>query len=111
MTAVALTEQGYRLLTATNGAEALVLLEKCAETINLVLLDQEMPVMDGHATLIAIQARWPQIPVLLMSGQASTQDNRQSLQLTQIETISKPFRLEELLHAVSRSCRAGNNLK
>jgi CheY-like chemotaxis protein len=89
-----LTEHGYRILTAANGAEALLCLENSADTVRLVLLDHDMPVMNGRETLTALHARWPQLRVLLMSGEMESQE------FSRTATLSKPFQLQQLLQAV-----------
>ncbi len=94
-----LTEQGYRALTAANGAEALVQLGNAAGTIRLILLDHDMPVMNGRETLSAIRMRWPQLPVLLMSGEM------ESKKIPRTATLNKPFQLQQLLQAVGEQLR------
>jgi CheY-like chemotaxis protein len=63
-----MTDEGYRVLVAENGLEALALLEKCAPGIHLVITDVSMPTMTGPemAARIAIQPHPP--PVLFVSG-------------------------------------------
>ncbi len=99
MIAGTLSEQGYHALTAANGAEALVQLGHAAETVRLILLDHDMPVMNGRETLTAIRARWPQLPVLLMSGEV------ESKEILRTTTLSKPFQLQQLLQAVNEQLR------
>ena len=99
MIASTLTEQGYRALTAANGAEALVQLSNAAETVHLILLDHDMPVMNGRETLTAVRSRWPQLPVLLMSGEM------ESAKIPHTANLSKPFQLQQLLQAVNEQLR------
>ena len=99
MIAGTLTEQGYCALTAANGAEALVQLGNAAGTIRLLLLDHDMPVMNGRETLTAVRSRWPQLPVLLMSGEM------ESKKIPHTAKLSKPFQLQQLLQAVNEQLR------
>jgi CheY-like chemotaxis protein len=61
-----LTRHGYRPVTATSGAEALRLL--AAEPIEIVVTDVIMPGMDGIELLREIRARYPDLPVIAMTG-------------------------------------------
>lgn len=98
--AAVLGDEGYRVLLAVNGAQALALL--AAEAVDLILLDYMMPVMDGRQTLAALRAdpRLQAIPVIMMSA-ISAAVVRQSC--PGAETLEKPFELEQLLRAVNRA--------
>ncbi len=96
-----LTDQGYQVTTATHGAEALLHLNHSGDSVQLVLLDQEMPVMDGRATLTALRTRWPKLPVILMSGKIGPEA------LPHTTTLGKPFQLHQLLQAVAAQCHVG----
>jgi CheY-like chemotaxis protein len=63
-----MADEGYRVLAAGNGLEALALLEKCGPGIHLVITDVSMPIMTGPemAARLAIQPDPP--PVLFVSG-------------------------------------------
>jgi CheY-like chemotaxis protein len=92
MVSLGLTSHGYRVITAANGAEAIALLERQARDARLVLLDTDMPVLNGQATIPLLRAQLPAAPIILMSGELealSTHDTSAKL--------VKPFQLEELL--------------
>ena len=95
MVAPALKEQGYRVVTAANGAEALALLEGQERELRLVLSDMAMPVMDGLEITEKLHARWPDLPIVLISGTFDT--DKQPLPQGVITVLNKPFRLEQLL--------------
>ena len=61
-----LQKQGYKVITAASGKEALALLDEGG--INLVLSDQLMPGMSGTELTRFIKADWPATPVILLSG-------------------------------------------
>jgi len=61
-----LQKQGYKVVTAASGKEALILLDEGG--INLVLSDQLMPGMSGTELTKAIKADRPEMPVILISG-------------------------------------------
>jgi two-component system, cell cycle sensor histidine kinase and response regulator CckA len=99
MVAPTLTEQGYRVLTAANGAEALALLVRYEREVRLVLTDVAMPVMDGLEMTAKLHSRFPELPVILMSGTLDT--DRERLPGAAVAFLPKPFRLEQLLAAVA----------
>lgn len=59
----------YRVVTAPGGREALALLER--ERVDVVLLDAQMPGMDGLQTLAHIRRRFPGLPVVMISGMST----------------------------------------
>jgi CheY-like chemotaxis protein len=61
-----LQKQGYQVVTAASGAEALEVLER--ESIDLVLSDQMMPGMTGTELTKSVKATRPTMPVVLISG-------------------------------------------
>ncbi len=63
-----LEDHNYRVLTATNGIDAIALYAEHRQAIRLVLLDWIMPVMDGALTRLALQRLHPQIQILTMTG-------------------------------------------
>ena len=93
-----LEDAGHRASGAANGQEALAKLK--ASLPDVVLLDVEMPVLDGGATLSAMKAdlRLSSVPVLMMSGIAESMVKRRSRGYDAF--LRKPFSLEELLAAV-----------
>lgn len=61
-----LQKQGYRIVTAASGMQALELLD--AGGIHLVLSDQMMPGMTGTELTKRVKSTWPTLPVILISG-------------------------------------------
>jgi two-component system, cell cycle sensor histidine kinase and response regulator CckA len=96
-----LTEHGYRVLSAANGAEALALLSQHEREVRLVLTDLAMPVMDGAATLEVVRARYPHLPVIVMSG--SLDPGKERLPPGVAGFLPKPFPLEQLLAAIAKA--------
>jgi len=62
---------------------------------DLVILDQNMPGMDGAQTLARLRHRYPEMPVLISSGQPDI-EQWECFQLPRVGVISKPFNLEEI---------------
>ena len=94
-----LKEQGYRVLSAANGAEALALLSQHAREVRVVLTDLAMPVMDGTATLEALRMRFPDLPVIVMSGSLEAGQDRLPAGIAAF--LPKPFPLEQLLTVIA----------
>jgi CheY-like chemotaxis protein len=98
-----LRDQGYRVTTARNGAEALDHLR--AELMPcLILLDLMMPVMDGweFRRRMLADARLANVPIVLLTGAADPEDHALSLNVDDVMT--KPIRLERLYATVDRYC-------
>ena len=99
-----LGDEGYRVLTATNGAEALSLLRPPAKLRPcVILLDLMMPIMNGQE-FYAEQQRDPTlaaIPIVVISA-----DKNVALKATGIngEFLPKPVRLDTVLGVLGRHC-------
>ncbi|WP_414903363.1 response regulator [Sphingomonas flavalba] len=96
----ALTRHGYKVVTATNGEEAL---ERLAEgiTVDLLISDVVMPTMDGPTMAREARARHPDLPLLFMSGYAEEQ-LRKSIDLDRMEFLPKPFSVQQLAEAARK---------
>ena len=92
----ALVRHGYTVLTAANGEEAMRVLE--ANKVDLLVSDVVMPVMDGPTLGRAARARFPDLPILFMSGYAEEQ-LRRSIDLPRMGFIPKPFSVKLLAEA------------
>lgn len=91
-----LLKLGYRVRTADNGAEAIELLRR--EAIDAVLLDCQMPVMDGFATCRAIRAlpHGAELPVLAITAHSHSGDRERCLAAGMSDYLAKPVKFEEL---------------
>jgi len=90
--------EGYPVVTATNGVEALAALER--EPPSLVLLDMRMPVMDGWTFIRAARARGLDPTVVVMTATADAR--RWAAEIGAQGVLSKPFELDELIAEVQR---------
>jgi two-component system, cell cycle sensor histidine kinase and response regulator CckA len=63
-----LESHNYRVVTANNGAEAVACYAKDSKNIHVVLIDMIMPIMDGPATIRAIQSLNPTVKIVVTSG-------------------------------------------
>ncbi|WBH16394.1 hybrid sensor histidine kinase/response regulator [Sphingomonas radiodurans] len=93
----ALTRQGYTVLTAENGEAALEIIERHPRP-DLLVSDVVMPVMDGPTMARRARARYPDLPILFMSGYAEEQ-LRRSIDLENVAFIPKPFSVQQLAEA------------
>ncbi len=98
----ALTRQGYKVLTASHGEEALDILALGEPTFDLIISDVVMPVMDGPTMVRAARERFPHLPILFMSGYAEEQ-LRKSIDLDKVHFLPKPFSVKQLAEAVQRA--------
>jgi two-component system, cell cycle sensor histidine kinase and response regulator CckA len=90
-----LTWTGFQALEARHGREALSALEQHQGPIHLVLTDIKMPGMTGRELGREIQKRWPDKPVLYMSGFA-TEVFQSGLLEPEAPFIAKPFTQDDL---------------
>jgi two-component system cell cycle sensor histidine kinase/response regulator CckA len=96
-----LERQGYSVVVAASGAEALKLLEGTHVPVDLLVTDVQMPGILGDALVVQVRRSWPELPVLFVSGEPGfatlpeTAGGRSRFLL-------KPFTQEELLVAVLR---------
>lgn len=97
-----LSEQGYRVVTAVDGQDALFVARY--EKPDLVLLDVMMPKMDGYAFLPAFR-RESNAPVILVTAKLEEQDKVVGLELGADDYITKPFGMRELLARVRAQLR------
>lgn len=94
-----LSIDGHHVETATDGEDALGKLS--AENFDAVITDFEMPKMKGDNLAVAIKARWPELPVILLSAYGEI-FKAEGKRLPGVDLIlSKPFLLETLRQALA----------
>ena len=97
----ALEREGYRVVLASDGAEALA---RATESgIDLVLMDIKMPGSDGFETLTRIKEIRPNLPVIIMTAFGTLQAAVQAMKRGAYDHITKPFDFDELLILVRRA--------
>jgi PAS domain S-box-containing protein len=96
-----LDDLGHTAIRAQSGQEALRILGE--HHVDLLITDFAMPGMTGAELVVAAQARWPQMPVLMVSGYAEIPDG---LALN-ILRLAKPFRPDQLAAAIAETTPAG----
>ena len=95
-----LKPEGYELLTAANGKEALEL----ASQVDLILMDIMMPVMDGIAATDKIR-EFSNVPIILLTAKSETEDVVLGLNVGADDYITKPFVPVEVLARVRSQLR------
>lgn len=95
-----LSEQGYKIIVATNGLQALKAVEK--KIPDLILLDINMPELDGYETCQKLkeQDRLTEIPVIFLTARTETEDIVKAFNVGGVDYITKPFNSHELLARV-----------
>jgi DNA-binding response OmpR family regulator len=96
-----LQQEGYAVTTASDGAEAVELLN--AQGFDLALLDIRMPGKDGLEVLQVIRARSPWTRVLMLTGVDDFSVALDAMKLGANDYITKPFSLDDLLSCITRA--------
>jgi DNA-binding NtrC family response regulator len=92
-----LAKQGFRIHMAQDGREAARIYARERQHIKLVLLDVCMPVLDGPATLTALQAINPQVRCCFMTGGLGRYTEEELLDRGALAILPKPLPFSELL--------------
>ncbi len=99
-----LEKRGHTTVVAATGKEALAALER--EPFDLVLIDVQMPEMDGFEATAAIREREKttghHIPIVAMTAHAMTGDEKRCLQAGMDGYVAKPIQIPQLLQAIAR---------
>jgi len=97
-----LSTRGYRCISASNGLEALNILDH--ENVDLILTDLSMPVLDGYRTTQLIRERpaMSHVPIVAVTAYALNDENEAAMQIGCNEYLTKPFKPRQLLEVVDR---------
>jgi len=104
----------YEVFTATNGIEALELLEKKKIAPDLIISDIMMPLMDGYALYqrICDNENWNHIPFIFVTAKSAPEDIRFGKKLGVDDYIIKPFKGEDLIASIEgRLAKSTRNKK
>jgi CheY-like chemotaxis protein len=99
-----LNKAGYHLDIVTNGKEAVEAVTKNPDTYDIILMDVQMPVMDGiEATrLIKQQQKGKDIPIIAVTAEVMKGDKEKFLQAGMDDYISKPIKREVVFEMVKK---------
>jgi CheY-like chemotaxis protein len=92
-----LTDEGYRVITAKDGFQALDIYKKLLSQIDLVILDFTMPIMDGSEVFSELRTINPRVPVVLSSGFTEQDKLKWMLSKGLRGFIPKPYTQQKLL--------------
>ncbi len=96
-----LEDEGYQVVTASNGSDALDLARD--EEPDLVLLDIWMPGMDGIQTLERLKSLMPDLTVVMMSGHGTIETAVKATKLGAYDFVEKPFSLDKMLITIANA--------
>lgn len=96
---VTLENNGYKVLTAGDGAEAVAVFAR-KKDIKAVVVDAMMPYMDGPATVRALQKLNPQTRFVAISGLMENDKVAQMSELSKVAFLAKPFTTEQILRTL-----------
>jgi CheY-like chemotaxis protein len=99
-TARALRDNGYRVLEASNGNEALLVFDQVGRKVDLLLTDVVMPSVSGRELANRMTALAPELKVLFMSGYVDDAVPRGGMSLIPAPLLSKPFTPIELTRKI-----------
>ena len=105
-----LRAEGAQVELAENGQRGLSVLESASEAFDAVLMDLQMPVMDGFTATARIRAeeRWRALPVIAMTANAMASDRQACLDAGMSDHVGKPFDLDDLVAVVLKHARPGS---
>ncbi|MES2760871.1 MAG: response regulator [Bacteroidota bacterium] len=98
-----LEQSGYNVIKGVNGADGLACLEK-AESVDLVITDLNMPVMDGISFLKAVRkdVKYKYLPIIILTTESQEQKKQEAKNAGATGWIIKPFSKEKLLTVIKK---------
>ncbi|GAH12519.1 unnamed protein product, partial [marine sediment metagenome] len=96
-----LTEEGFDVNSANSGEEAIKIV--CEFTPDLIIMDQNMPGLNGVDTMSIIKNRYPDITVIILTAHGSIPMAIEATKKGAYDYLSKPFDNEELLITIQRA--------
>jgi CheY-like chemotaxis protein len=106
-----LEKQGHTVVTANNGREALEVLDKLNWKVELILMDVQMPEMDGYQATSAIREHESRagghLPIVAMTAHALDRDRERCLAAGMDAYLTKPIQLDKLYEMLERVATTG----
>ncbi len=93
-----LTDEGYEVVQAANGEEAVDRLAEFA--FDIIVTDLRLPGIDGGKVLEAALARYPEIIGIVVTGYGTVKDAVEAIKRGAADFVTKPFQFDELLHVL-----------
>ena len=102
ITKITLELYGYTVLTAKDGVEGIELFIRNKNTIQAVICDLNMPLIDGNTTLQTILKTKPDIKILIVSGSIETEKIPHFSESVKYAYLQKPYRMETLIKTLQQ---------
>jgi DNA-binding NtrC family response regulator len=96
-----LTDRGFGVVEAENGAKALELLEQFA--FDIVVTDLRMPGVNGSQVIRSALDRYPGIVVIVITGYGTVRDAVDAIKQGAADFVAKPFQFDELMHVLQKA--------
>ncbi len=96
-----ISARGMDVTTSSSAEDALAKIDK--ETYDAIILDFQMPGMDGIEALKAIKARKPELQIILLTGHASVEKSVEAMKEGAMDFIEKPADLDELTQKIKEA--------
>jgi two-component system response regulator AtoC len=97
-----LKRDGYEVVTAANGNEALA---RMSRDIHTVITDLKMPGLDGMQLLRSLSADHPDVPVVMITAHGSVESAVEAVKLGAFDYVEKPFDQEQIRQVVAKALR------
>jgi len=95
-----LEQENYFVTCSFNGRDGLDELK--IDNYSLVILDYNMPEMDGYEVLMNIKITYPSLPVIIITGDTGTEMGKKFLEIGANDLVNKPFEFDYLLGRVQK---------
>jgi two-component system chemotaxis response regulator CheY len=94
---------GYSMVEATNGGDVIKLLQTGQSLPDLILMDWNMPILDGYQVLqmLGKDSRYRDVPVIMLTSESDDTNRAQALDAGARGYITKPFTSDDLVKAVN----------
>ncbi|MFA5928770.1 MAG: sigma-54 dependent transcriptional regulator [Candidatus Margulisiibacteriota bacterium] len=96
-----LKDKGYDVFTAQNGEEAII--QATAADFNLIIMDINMPGVNGLEAFKKIKLAKPKIPIIMMTGFGSTEITIETMRMGAYDYVTKPFDVNEITSLIDRA--------
>jgi len=98
---------GYETIQAANGEEVIKILGSEASPPGLILMDWNMPVLDGYQVLQMLRKddRYKGIPIIMLTSESDDTNRNQALEAGATGYITKPFTAEDLIQIINETLK------
>jgi DNA-binding NtrC family response regulator len=103
-----LRQRGFTAMAVANGPDALKRLEETS-TIEVVLLDLKMPVMDGIAALQLIKKKYPLVEVVMLTGDATIDSAIEAMKSGAFDYLVKPLDIDQVTDKINAATKRKRN--